>query len=615
MTLSTTQRVTSGVTTQPVTTAELPPARYEPLLDGVRIAVLAHATGVGAHWTMTELDDGQALLEIRTDGVPAPTEVRMSVPLGDAAGYWHPGAGWERTLVADWAGRSRVSLVDGTAAGCLYDHDGRTRLTFAVADPVPETDVVFGVSEENDTHVVHLHLAPAPDGGPRRILLARSAPTVATALRGLREWFGAQPQCAPMPVPDSARAPVYSTWYAFNQRVDAASVEAEADVAATLGCEVLILDDGWQEYGNGRGYAGCGDWRPDPVKFPDFTEHVSAVRAQGMRYLAWVAPLLLGPGADCAERLAPYAPAPAGVPGAHVLDPRRPEVRDHVIRLCTRLVADHGLDGLKIDFLDEAMAYRGDGPHAHAEGTDISDVGQAMTVLLTDLRTALEELRPDGELLLELRQPYVGPGMAPFGNMLRSFDCPGDATGNRVRTLDTAMLAVGGAVHGDMLLWDRDAPAHAVARQLIGSLHSVPQISVRLTDLSHEHRETLAFWLAEWRRLRPVLLHGDVEPGRPDDLYTLVTAVRGTSCVTTVHSDRVVPVDTLAYDDITLVNGTASDRLVIEVSGGQRPLRMTVRDERGRIIDDCERSPAPGPHIVPVPRSGLVALRVAEGNA
>ncbi|WP_256864142.1 alpha-galactosidase [Streptomyces avermitilis] len=172
--------------------------------------------------------------------------------------------------------------------------------------------------------MVHLHLAPAPDGGPRRVLLARSAPTVATALRGLRQWFAAQPQCAPMPVPDSAQAPVYSTWYAFNQRVDAASVEAEARVAASLGCEVLILDDGWQKYGSGRGYAGCGDWRPDPTTFPDFAAHVSAVRAQGLRYLAWVAPLLLGPDADCAERLTPYAPAPAGVPGAQVLDPRRP---------------------------------------------------------------------------------------------------------------------------------------------------------------------------------------------------------------------------------------------------------------------------------------------------
>jgi len=43
---------------------------------------------------------------------------------------------------------------------------------------------------------------------------------------------------------------------------------------------------------------------------------------------------------------------------------RPPEVRDHVIRFVHRLVADHAWDGLKIDFLDEAMAYRGDGPHA-----------------------------------------------------------------------------------------------------------------------------------------------------------------------------------------------------------------------------------------------------------
>ncbi|MCZ0982417.1 hypothetical protein O1L60_35600 [Streptomyces diastatochromogenes] len=84
-----------------------------------------------------------------------------------------------------------------------------------------------------------------------------------------------------------------------------------------------------------------------------------------------------------------------------------------MIELCVSLVDAYGLDGLKLDFLDEAAVYAGDGA---------GDVGRAMAGLLAELRRALEAVRPG--LLLELRQPYTGPGMAPFGNMLRSVDCP-----------------------------------------------------------------------------------------------------------------------------------------------------------------------------------------------
>ncbi|MFE1409452.1 glycoside hydrolase family 36 protein [Streptomyces sp. NPDC058746] len=577
-----------------VTTAGLAPARFEPLLDGVSLSVLAH--GAAPAWTLGETTGGLRMLEVRADG--APVEVRFSVPLGDAAGYWHPQGGWRRTLLADWEGRSRVSLVDGHAAGCLYDHSGATLLTFAAADPVPEANLRFGVSEENDTHVVHLRL-PA-SRGPHRILLAPRSPSVAQAMRAIRAWFGAA--LGPVPVPDAARTPVYSTWYAFNQDVSAAAVETQAELAAGLGCGALILDDGWQELGHGRGYAGCGDWRPDRAKFPDFAAHVARVRATGLHYLAWVAPLLLGPGAACHARWAAHAPAPATVPGAHVLDPRRPEVRTHVVGLCVRLVEEYGLDGLKLDFLEQAMVYAGDGA---------GDLGAAMVALLTELRAALESVRPG--LLLELRQPYTGPGMAPFGNMLRSFDCPADATANRVRTLDTALLAVGGAIHSDMLLWSADAPVAAVARQLIGALHAVPQISVRLDRVPAAHLEATGFWLRQWRLHRELLLDGEVEPGRPDELYPLVRASAGERCLLSVHGDRVVPLDFSAYRHFLLVNGSDRDRVMVEVRGGGARIRGAVHGPDGRMMDGPPPFLPEGAHSLAVPRGGLAALTITEG--
>ncbi|MFI6417495.1 glycoside hydrolase family 36 protein [Streptomyces sp. NPDC050842] len=598
-----TQQQQTAQTRQPerapavVTTAHAAPAPVEPLLDDVSIAVLSPGhPGVRPAWELASLPDGLRMLSVRADGVPV--EIRLSVPLGDAAGYWQPEGGWRRTLVADWEGLSRVSLISGPAVGCLYEHSGATLLAFAAADPVPEATVRFGVSEENDTHVVHLSLPAAAE--PHRLLLAPRAPSVAAALRPLRTWFAAAHP--PMPLPDTARLPVYSTWYAFNQDVTAEAVEAQAGPAAALGCGVLILDDGWQRFGNGRGYAGCGDWEPDPAKFPDLAGHVARVRDRGLRYLLWVAPLLLGPEADCHDHWASAAPVPATVPGASVLDPRRPDVRRHVVDLCVSLVREYGVDGLKLDFLDEAAVYAGDGA---------GDVGRAMTVLLTEVRRALEAVRP--ELLLELRQPYVGPGMTPFGNMLRSYDCPADATANRVRTLDTSLLAVGGAVHSDMVMWSRSAPVETVARQLIGALHAVPQLSVRLDEVPPEHLATVRFWLGRWLLHRELLLDGDVEPGRPDELYPLVVAARGEECLVSVHGDRVVELDFAAYRGFHLVNGSDRDRLMVEVTGGGGRVAARVHGPDGRMMNDPLSHLPEGPRSLAVPRGGLVSLVLTEG--
>lgn len=553
-----------------VTTAGLMPAPTERLLDSVRLAVLPES----ATW---ELRDG--VLEIHCAEA---VEIRLSVPLGDAVGFWHPDAWWNRTIVADWAGLAHVSLVRGAATGCLYDSSGASMLAFAALDPVPEVVMRYGVSEESKTFVVHLHV---PAGrSPYRIALAPQAPSVAAAMRALRR--------APeeRPVPEGARVPVYSTWYGFSQDVAAEPVEAEARLAAELGCGALIMDDGWQELGTGRGYAGVGDWRPDLTKFPDLAGHVGRVQGMGLKYLLWVAPLLLGPQAACFEELSPLAPLNSGVPGARVLDPRLPEVREHVVAMCVRLMRDYGLDGLKLDFLDRATLY-GDG------------VGAAMHELLTELAG---ELGP--EALIEFRQPYVAPG-TPLGNMLRADDCPADAVANRVRTIDIALRAAGGAVHGDMLMWDPAGSTRSAARQLIGTLHAVPQISARIGELPREHRRMVAFWLERWHELRPLLLDGEIEPGRPDELYPVVRAERGDECVITVTADRVVPLDG-RFRKITVVNGTATGRLVVEVAGEGFAVRR-VHDAEGSRIDPSAAQIPAGLGILNVPASGMAVL---EGN-
>ncbi|MFH8474892.1 glycoside hydrolase family 36 protein [Streptomyces sp. NPDC018000] len=537
--------------------------------------------------------------------------VRLDVPLGDAAGFWHPDAGWERTLPADWSAWRILSLARSAPVGCLYDATGRSLLAFATDHTVQETLIRFGVSEERKRFGVWLRFTLTA-GQTCRLRLGTSGATVAAVLRELRGWLAELPGAEPLPVPEFGRTPVYSTWYAFTQDVNASEVEEEAALAAELGCGQLFMDDGWQLHGDGRGYAGCGDWQPDPAKFPDFPAHVQKIHDLGLRYTAWIAPLLLGERAAAHRTWARFAPRRVPHLNCHILDPRHREVRDHVVATCRTLVEENHLDGLKVDFLDEAMAYAvAPAPDRPAHGY-ISDVGQAMAALLADLRDTLRALRGD-EFVVELRQPYTGPAMTAFGNLLRATDCPADPVANRIRTLDIALIAPGGAVHSDMLMWDPQATPETLARQFHGALHAVPQISTRLSQLSPAHRDTLAFWLATWRRLRPALTGGHYETGRPDEMYPYVTASSGSHRVITTYTDRVIALPPEPWHTLSLINATTSARILLEASGPTRLVRMNAYDAQGQPQEATTLELTPGLHVIKVPPSGLCDLHAA-GN-
>ncbi|MFF2847440.1 alpha-galactosidase [Streptomyces sp. NPDC058001] len=534
------------------------------------------------------------------------TLVRLDVPLGDGVGYWHPAAGWERPLPADWEGEwRRVGLVDSAAAGCLYDGAGRALLAFAGDHGDATTLIRFGVSEDSARFGVWLATPLRADEEYQLRIEAPGRP-VDDTLRTLARWMPGTDDA--LPAPEAGRTPAYSTWYSMHHAVSEAAVEAEAAVAADLGCGLLLLDDGWQAGADHRKYSGCGDWTPDPAKFPDFRAHVRRVRETGLRYVAWIAPLLLGEHSRAHAELAGLAPHHVPRLACRVLDPRQDEVRAFVVERCADLVERYGLDGLKLDFLEKAMVYADTAEGGEGDGA--ADVSRAMRTLLDELHARLRALRGD-DVLIELRQPYAGPTMRRFGNLLRAGDCPADATANRLRTLDIARLAPGASVHCDMLMWDPDARVEAAARQLHAALYSVPQISVRLTELSTEHREMTAWWLGFWRQYRDVLIDGERDTGRPDQRDATVTAWSGDRAVVTVFGEhRVVPLEPDRFTDVALVNSTTAGHLVLDLTAHTRVL-LSVTDARGRPAGTHVRELGPGPHHLPVPPSGVCRLSPA----
>lgn len=551
-----------------------------------------------------------AVLHLRSEGAAAMTVLRLDVPLGDAVGYWHPGAGWDRHLVADWASPWRtVGLVDSAPLGCLFDSAGHALLAFSSDRVTATTRIRFGLAEETARFGVWLAMNLRA-GEACRIRVQAPGRPVADTVRALAR---ALPDGGDISaIPEAARVPAYSTWYSMHRDVHATGVEAEAELAAAAGCGVLLLDDGWQVHADGAGYSGSGDWTPDPAKFPDFGAHVKTVQAMGLRYLAWVAPLLIGERTAAHRELADLAPHAVPRLGCRVLDPRRPEARRFAVDSCADLVRRYGLDGLKIDFLDFAMAYAAEEGTGAGGDAGATDVGSGMRLLLAELRDRLSELRGD-ELLVELRQPYTGPGMSGFGTMLRAADCPADATANRVRTLDTGLLAGSRAVHSDMLMWDPAAPVEAAARQLHSALFATPQISVALAGQSAEHRAMTAFWLEFWRAHRDVLTRGEIRAGRPDLLFPTVTATLDGRAVIAFYAEhRVVPVRLAGRTETALVNSTAASQVALDVEGPVVAVRLDVFDAGGRPAGSSLRTLGPGLTSIAVPPSGLCVVRPAS---
>lgn len=91
---------------------------------------------------------------------------------------------------------------------------------------------------------------------------------------------------------------LYNSWEATYFDVDVASQARLADLAAAMGVELFVVDDGWF-HGRNDDRAGLGDWWPDAAKFPDglgpLVEHVNRL---GMDFGLWIEPEMVNPNSD-----------------------------------------------------------------------------------------------------------------------------------------------------------------------------------------------------------------------------------------------------------------------------------------------------------------------------
>jgi alpha-galactosidase len=311
---------------------------------------------------------------------------------------------------------------------------------------------------------------------------------------------------------DRTRKVLYNSWEATRFGVEAGAQLELAGIAAGLGVELFVVDDGWFT-GRHDEKGGLGDWDPDPAAFPGgFDAFVAEVRALGMEFGLWVEPEAISP----ASRL--YAEHPDwvyridGRPATLVreqlvLDLGRADVQDFVIATLDRLLGTYPIDYLKWD-MNRPPTERGR-PGAGPAGEQDLDAEHVAGYL-----RVLDHLRT--------RHPHVtvegcagGGGRIEHATLART-----DVLWPSDNTAPLDRLAIQyGYLHAHaphtMSSWVTDAPGvfdprpRSLAFRFVLAAAGVLGIGADIRGWTAEQRAEAASWVARYKQVRDVVHHGE----------------------------------------------------------------------------------------------------------
>lgn len=492
----------------------------------------------------------------------------------------------------------------------FFNNNSRNRLTLAASELM--YPVTFKAGENEDGGVgfdirVGLFEYPTKPLSAYKVKLRFDTRDIHynNAQADLVKWWQSENKLTFASVPPKAHKPFYCTWYALKaDGVNAANVEEQAQLAAKLGCETIIVDDGWQKAQDAKG-GYClynGDWEVDAVRFNDFKSHVKKVQAMGLNYMLWVGPSMVGEKSKVYQKLKDKMLYKADWASAWVVDPRFPEVRQYLAGRLINLLKESGIDGFKIDFMD-LINSRYAGKIEKGDGRDFESIEEATVQLLADVYAGCKAINPN--VLIEYRQFYTNPLLQQYANMFRAVDCPNDIMENRTRTLDARNLNRQ-VIHADPLAWnENEKPAHS-ALQFLHTFLSVPQVSTDLTKMNAAQQKMLSFLLKQWTEFDEVLTRGKAHNYGPDSHYSWSETSLNNETVVVAYQPTILMPQTLNKKSM-LVNGTHQDRLVLDLSKDYGVRNITVYNCSGALVRK-DKVRFKGLIQIQVPGSGIVRV-------
>lgn len=342
--------------------------------------------------------------------------------------------------------------------------------------------------------------------------------------------------------PRSPRPVVMNVWEAVYFHHDLDRLKELADLAADVGVERFVLDDGW--FGGRRDDAtGLGDWSVSEEVWGDgrFAELVRHVKGLGMEFGLWFEPEMVNPDSDLARRhpewiLQVEGRLPVEARHQQVLDLSHPGAYEHVLSSVVAVVREHGVDFVKWD-----------------HNRDLVDAGSTRTGRAGVHEQTLAAYRLIDEIReqcpgLEIESCSSGGARVDLEILERTdrvwaSDCIDAHERQQIQRWTAQLLPpelVGSHVGADR--------AHTTGRRLDLSFRAATAIFGHfgiewdLSEASEAERRELAGWVDHYKQVRQLVhtgrvvrrsleggdlwLHGAVSPDRTEALYGLTLRER-----------------------------------------------------------------------------------------
>ncbi|HOV69485.1 MAG TPA: alpha-galactosidase, partial [Clostridia bacterium] len=456
---------------------------------------------------ITEPEQGVQFVDVVLTAKSAPALPKLSIEwetdIIDIQAQWHPGSRDTKHLMPPWAISHRANIAWCAPVYTLHNLSGINRMTFALSECVIPTEVYCAVREsEHSVFTLAAHVSPedcmAVSSYSVTLRVDKREKHFARILEDVLQWWDSLGYIA-RDIPQAAREPIYSAWYAFHDQPETEQLLTEARLARKMGCKVFILDDGWNSRDESPGEAGLGDWIPSRI--PDMKYLADKMHDIDMKFMLWFATPFVSKKSILYKTVADmvFDPKHDNI----CMDFRYKQVRDYLINTLNNAVKNWNLDGLKIDFID-SLPVKGFDPNPNDPRRDTQSVVLSIQRFFDELIEKLFKTNKD--VLIEFRQNYNGPAMRKYATMFRGFDCPQDPLNNRILTSDIRLLSKGTMVNSDMFIWNLDESVEVAALQFLNVFFSVPQVSVRISMLPEEHRKMLEFYLKLWIENRDLIL-------------------------------------------------------------------------------------------------------------
>jgi alpha-galactosidase len=175
------------------------------------------------------------------------------------------------------------------------------------------------------------------------------------AVTAVSRWSPARQAPARPAADDPPLRPVlYNSWEATAFGVSEEGQARLAEIAARLGVECFVVDDGWFA-GRDHDRAGLGDWSVDLSKFPGgLAPLIKKVNDLGMRFGLWIEPEMVNPDSDLYRAHPDWVYHFANRARSEhrnqlVLNLARPDVAEWVFRTLDRILGENRIEFVKWD--------------------------------------------------------------------------------------------------------------------------------------------------------------------------------------------------------------------------------------------------------------------------